>query len=359
MLKYPGGARSAPGRTSMTEIAFTQAVESEQTDTPSETREVALVPVKRGGLSDRQLAMRRTGVGASEVGALAKLSSWTSPLEVWRRKVHGEVTEETPAMRRGRLLEPAVAQWYAEETGATLRKSGTRRHPNHPHVLATPDRIATLNGEPRVLEIKTTSWAKPDEWGPSGTDEVPPAYLLQVAQTMAVADLPRADLVVLISGADFRLYHFERNQALEEQLLEVSSRFWVDHVLARVPPPVIGLDNEWLKQRFPKDNGECLSFAQLTEEARELVLAYLSAWKGRVAAERTEDELQAQIRSLMGSASEVAGPGFRIDWKQDKERSATDWKALAAVAPELVSKFTAARPGNRPLKPYLLKGGAR
>lgn len=318
---------------------------------------IAEKQVKKGGLSQRQLEMRRTGIGASEIGAVARLSHWSSPLEIWRRKVHGETVEETPAMRRGRLLEPAVAQWYAEETGAQLRKSGTRRHPNAPHVLATPDRIATLQGEPRVLEIKTTTWAKPEEWGPSGTDEVPASYLLQVAQTMAVADINKADLAVLISGGDFRLYHFERTQELEERILELSEKFWVDHVLARVPPAVVAQDNEWLKQRFPSDSGECLSFAQLTQDARELVLTYLSSWKGRIAAVKAEEELQAQIRALLGTASCLEGDGFRIDWKQNRPGTSVDWKAVAAAVPEVIAQFTRAKPGDRPLKPYLLKGG--
>lgn len=319
----------------------------------------AMEKVKRGGLSPRQLEMRRTGIGASEVGAIARLNSWCSPLEVWRRKVHGEVTEENLAMKRGRLLEPAVAAWYAEETGAQLRKSGTRRHGRHPFILATPDRIATVQGEPRVLEIKTTSWAKPDEWGPSGTDEVPGAYLLQVAQTMAVADVNRADLAVLISGSDFRLYHFERSQQLEERIVALNEKFWVDHVLARIPPPVVGQDNEWLKERFPSDNGEVLAFQALTEEAQELVQTYLATWKQRVAIVKEEEDLQAQIRALMGSASSLTGQGFRIDWKQNQPGTAVDWKAVKAEVPEVIAKFTRPRPGDRVLRPYLLKGGGR
>lgn len=321
-----------------------------------EVAQKAIARVKRGGLSPAQLKMRRTGIGGSEIGAVGGLSKWCSPLEVWRRKVHGEVIEENNAMKRGRLLEPAVAEWYAEETGAALRKVGrTLRHRERGFVIATPDRIATLNGAPRVLEIKTTNYARPDEWGASGTDEVPAAYLAQVAWTMAVTDMPSADLAVLISGDDFRLYHFERDLELEGNLFELGEKFWVDHVLSQVPPPVVGIDNEWLKQRFPKDNGEVLSFAQLTDDARELVQRFLATWKADKEQESALEDLSAQVRALIGSASGLEGPGFRIDWKQNKPGKATDWKALTAEAPELVAKHTRPKPGNRPLTPYLLK----
>lgn len=320
--------------------------------------QTVMVKVKRNGLTQRQLEMRRTGIGGSEIGAVGGLSKWCSPLEVWRRKVHGEVLEETKAMKRGRLLEPAVADWYAEETGATLRKVGrTLRHPERSMVIATPDRIATLNGAPRVLEIKTTNHAKPDEWGESGTDEVPEAYLTQVAWTMAVTDMPSADLAVLIAGDDFRLYHFERDLELEGNLFELGEKFWVDHVLARVPPPVMGLDNEWLKHRFPRDNGESIPFANLTEDAQALVRAYVAQWQESKATEKHLEDLEAQVRALMGGASELAGPGFRIDWKQNKPGTSVDWKAVAAAVPEVVSKFTVVKPGNRPFRPYILKGG--
>jgi len=316
----------------------------------------SMVVAKRGGLTARQLEMRRTGIGGSEIGAVAGRSRWCSPLEVWRRKVHGETLEENRHMKRGRLLEPAVADWYAEETGAELRKVGrTLRHRGRPVAIATPDRIARLQGAPRVLEIKTVNFAKPEEWGPSGTDEVPTPYLMQVAWTMAVCDLPAADLAVLVAGDDFRLYHFKRDAELEGNMLELGERFWVDHVVAKVPPPVCGLDEGWLRERFPSDNGEVLSFEQLTEDARELVTAYLKQWRASKEHERATSDLSAQIRALMGQASSLEGPGFRIDWKQNRPTTETDWKALAQAHPELVAKFTVAKPGIRPLRPYLLK----
>lgn len=324
--------------------------------------------VRRNGLSEKQLEMRKTGLGGSEIGPVAGLSPWSSPLAIWRRKVLGEQLEENKHMRRGRLLEPAVADWYREETGARLRKVGTWRHGKRSFALATPDRIATINGAPRLLEIKTTLHAPPEEWGQSGTDEVPQHYLAQVMWTMEVAELDEADLAVLIGGSDFRLYHFKRSPELVGQLMELGERFWVDNVLAKRPPPPSGADNGWLKLRFPKDNGVSIGEASLTDEARDMVRRYLNTWAEQKAITKQLEDLSAQMRALLGEASELTGSGYRIDWKQNKPSTVTDWQGLALaladrVEPEafrqLMAQWTGSKPGNRPLRPYILKGAAR
>jgi putative phage-type endonuclease len=94
------------------------------------------------GLTPEQLELRRSGIGGSDIAAILGLSPYATPLDVFRSKVENYVQSDSWAFRRGRLLEPVVAQIYAEETGAMLREVGTLRHPDRSIVLATPDRIA-------------------------------------------------------------------------------------------------------------------------------------------------------------------------------------------------------------------------
>ena len=55
-------------------------------------------------------------------------------MDVWLSKM-GRVgpTPETPPQRRGRLLEPAVAQWYQEEMGPGYQVLQGEEMPVSPH----------------------------------------------------------------------------------------------------------------------------------------------------------------------------------------------------------------------------------
>lgn len=300
-------------------------------------------------LTDEQRVMRRSGIGASEIAAVAGLSPFASPLDVWRSKVEGLVLEETPAMKRGRLLEPAVAEWYAEETGATLIQPPTLRHAKHAFALATPDRIATLRDDERVLEIKTTNLHNIGQWGEPGTDHVPQAYLVQVAWEMAVADLPHADLAVLIAGDDFRIYRFERDAELESMLLDVGGRFWRDNVEARRPPELDGSEAcfNWLNSRFPKETGPAVP---ADAEAERWAAQYREAGEMEATAKERKQEARNHLQALIGEAAGMVGDGWKLSWKARKTTTETDWEALALrfkPAPEMIAAHTKEKAGPR------------
>lgn len=303
------------------------------------------------GLTEEQQRIRQTGVGASESAAVMGMSPFAGPLDVWRGKVEGWRMAETPAHRRGRILEPAVCQFYVEETGAALTEPGTLRHPKQPLMIATPDRIAHFMSEAeRVLQAKTTRFGG-EEWGTAGTDEVPRHYLIQVQHEMAVTGLKVADLAVLMGGADFRIYTIQADSELQGMIVEAIERFWRDYVLSKRPPPPDGTDSysEWLSERYPADRAplreateeEIALVSELHEmEAREEVI------KERVA------ELRNDLRNRIGEAGGISCDAFRVTWKKAKDSKRTDWKAVcqdANVSPILIEKHTETTPGSRRL----------
>lgn len=304
-------------------------------------------------LTDAQRALRRTGVGGSEIGAVAGLSPYATALDVWRAKVEGLEIEETPAMRRGRLLEPAVAEWYAEETGAELLPGETLRHPSREIVIATPDRIAVLGREQRVLEVKTTNFRMLSEWGEPDTDEIPQTYLCQVQWQLAVTGLARADVAALIGGDEFRVYHVAFDAELFGMLADTAERFWRDHVTTRRPPPLDGSDScaEWIRARFPRDGGNELA---ATPDAECWADTLFDVRRRTAILEAEEQEAVNHLKALMGDASVLRGNGWRVTWKTAKESVKTDWEAVARALdapPELVARFTTTKPGSRRFLP--------
>lgn len=296
-------------------------------------------------LTDEQKRLRRTGIGSSEIAAVAGISPYAKPIDVWRSKVEGLEIEETEPMRRGRLLEPALANWYAETTGAALREIGTVRHKRSDIALATPDRIATLDGAERVLEIKTASFRLAENWGDTGTDDVPSHYLLQAQWEMACADLPSADLAVLIGGDDFRVYHLIRDLELEAMLLQEAEKFWKDFVTTKRPPPVDASENygEWLA-RLPRKEEKEIS---APPEAKGWANILEAARVAKEVAEEKEQEARNHLLALMGDASVMVGDGFKVSYRQTKGRAVTNWQALCAslqVGQDAIERFTERRP---------------
>jgi putative phage-type endonuclease len=272
-------------------------------------------------VTPEQLEMRRTGIGGSEVAAVLGLSHFATPLDVWRAKVEGYTLADSPHLRRGRLLEPAVAAWYAEETGAQLREVGTLRHPTRPLALATPDRLAVLpSGEERLLECKTAGWRAAQEWGEEGTDEVSQGYLLQVVWTLAVTGLQRADVAVLVAGEDFRLYHVARDEELEAMLLEEVEAWWAAHVATGTPPPLDGSESaaRWLAARYPSHRAGLL---EATPEAERWAQQWRGWGREKARCEENERFFASQLKAVIGEAEGIQGEGWRATWRRNKKGS--------------------------------------
>ncbi len=104
---------------------------------------------------------RSTGIGASEVAALLGLDPRKTPLSLWLDKTgNAPPFEGNRFTEMGQRCEPVIADAYAEREGVELETCGTTRHPDLPHVFATPDR--------RVVGTK------PDDRGNAGV-VLPPA----------------------------------------------------------------------------------------------------------------------------------------------------------------------------------------
>lgn len=338
-------------------------------------------------LSRRQLNLRKGSIGGSTIAALAGLSRWATPIELYESMVHGQEKESTLAMRLGTALEDPVAELYAEDTGRWLRKVDTCRHPAKAFAVATPDRavfpvkvaalakkkllqISELADAERLLEIKTTSWRLADEWGTEGTDEIPEHHLCQVQWTLGVTGKQMADVLVLFDRDRIGRYFVRFSPELFDGLLEIGERFLVDHVAKGVPPPPDASDHyaEFLARRFPQE--EAGQLVVMTGQQLELVKEYgmLKEASRRLEAmtKARGNELRAAIG---GNEGLIMGP-LKATWKKARDGSKTDWEGCAiealqlvdrvvaggadadqvkAQASSMIGRFTAVRPGGRRL----------
>lgn len=300
--------------------------------------------------------IRSQGISGSEIAAVVGLSPWRGPLSVYLGKI-GETRDEASGhnVERGTHLGPALVRWYEQRTGLTVTHAGEHEqtvvHPVHELVRATPDgRVHSGSRQSAVvaaLEVKSPSWRSAHAWGDPGTDQVPEYYVPQCTFEAAVLGAPRTDLAALIDG-DLRIYQLPYDEDLFQALLDAASKFWRDHVLARVPPPMDGSDEckEWLAKQHPKATRDLIEASAQTE-------ALVNEYRAIAEQEKVLDERKASVRNnlvqIIGDHAGIKG----LATLSGGERKATDWKALATelgATDDTIERHTATKPCARTLR---------
>lgn len=299
-------------------------------------------------LTEAQHALRRTGIGASEIAALAGLSRWATPIRIWEAKMGGPPLETSVAMELGNLLEEPIAALYRARRSCLTVPVGTLRHPDLPLALATPDRAvfdaehaprdgtgATMEdrGEvsmcDRLLQIKSTTWRMAGEWGAPGTDEVPEDYLAQVTWEMGVAGVEACDLAVLFDKDRLEVYSLRYSPELFGALYEVAARFWRDYVEPKRAPPPDASDAyaEWLGRAYPSEKSKAL--APLPEELAGDLRRYAFLKVVERGMKGALKEHRNRICAAIGLGGGFSSEWGKATWSKARDSVGTDWEAVA------------------------------
>lgn len=286
------------------------------------------------------------GYGASEVGTIAGLSRFSTPIAIYESRVYGRPQEDVslPA-ELGLLLEEPIAAKYHSDTGLHLARCEALRHPVETFALAiaTPDRLAFRSPHADVqaieelrdsdvehnVQIKTASMWDRKSWGRPGSDRIPDAYLAQVQWEMGVLGLNTTEVPVLFDRYEYAVFRVPFDSRVFEALYELVARFHRDHVLARVPPPIDGGDDwkDFLHRRFAQ--GTKVVQVQAGSPAEAMVLRY-----GRLKAEAKRIEVEVKelsnaIRGAVGDGHGLSGEWGTIKWHRKPAETVPDWEAIA------------------------------
>lgn len=288
------------------------------------------------------LAERMTGIGGSDLGAILGLSRYRTPLDVWMEKTgRAESQESNLAMRFGTMAEKFVADEYTATTGRRV-ENYTRmlRHADAP-LIGHVDRLVIPEGQSlaslrktgeirtnRLLECKT---AHPmslhgGDWGDSGTDLVPPAYLVQCAAYLALTGCEVADLAALFGNQELRIYTIQRDLELEASLIEQARDWWNRHVVADLPPDPSTPDEcrkLWPSHRVGKSLIVDMQVAMDVES--------LAARKAEIKQiEAAAADIETRVLTAFGEAEEISYMGRKLaTWRQNKPSQRIDWQNVA------------------------------
>lgn len=107
-------------------------------------------------------------------------------------------------------------------------------------MLADLDYFIELpDGTTAILECKTTNYNAKDEWWDGKAEIVPLNYALQGRHYMAVMDIDHVFYCCLYANNEDSsvIRHIERDMEYEAEMIALEEDFWINHVLAEVPPP--------------------------------------------------------------------------------------------------------------------------
>ena len=285
------------------------------------------------------LAVRRSGIGGSDVAAAIGLSPWKSPIELWEEKVLGKTQpkNDNDSMLWGRLLEPLIREEFSRRSGLAVQPLRSMlQHPVNKFMLANLDGLVLdpVRG-PGVLEIKTASAFKMSEWD---DNRCPDAYQLQVQHYLEVTGLSYAVIVVLIGGNKLQWITVDRDDELIASLVQLERRFW-QHVLTQSPPPVDGSTAcaELLSRTYPSSSNAAPLI--LPVDADSWIQDYLQAKLDEETAAERKRLAENKLKEVIGNHEKAISPGgYQATWKT-VQSSRIDSARLKKEEPALFEKF--------------------
>jgi putative phage-type endonuclease len=198
------------------------------------------------------LEKRREGIGGSDAGAIMGYSDYASRLTLYLQKKGIVASKEmSRAAKRGKLLEPVVRDWFAENWPEldVARVPYIFCSPDYPFMSANIDGliradVATIGGKTITglggLEIKSSKTG----YG-FGKDEVPDAYYAQVQHYMCVLGLRWFVLsACFLETEEIVDYVIERDEGFIADLVNQEKDFWENFFVPGIIPAAVGLDAE-------------------------------------------------------------------------------------------------------------------
>ncbi len=273
--------------------------------------------IQRWKIIDREewLARRRPNINGSEVAALFGLNPYMSPFALYAGKagLADMAVPDSDVLRRGRILEPAVAAAVTEERPEwKIQKAAEYLWSPDWRLGCTPDFYIHCGARGTgVLQAKTA--AKPvfeEDW----QDGPPQWIVLQTLQEMMLEDVAWGVIAALVMSSytvELRLYEFERHAPAEKRIIAKAAAFWADVDAGRQPKIDYAEDGDVIKALFPRDDGTTLD---LTGDNR--MPALLEEFETFSAmgkhAEGKLKAVKAEIAAKLGDAATAMLPGWQV-----------------------------------------------
>jgi len=302
-------------------------------------------------------AIRRRGLGGSDIGAIFGLDHYRDAFDVWAEKKgnSGPPLPPTLSQKIGIEFQSALLAVYAYMTGHEVQEvDETFTLAEQPWMVYSPD--ALCQDERRGVDAKVVFWERRHEWGEEA-DDIPYSVELQAAWYMACTSYPAWDIIALVAGHP-RIYSLTRDRELESMIVARAKEWYDRFILGDERPAIGGGDGaaRWLERTFPVHKRPDMRVA--TEEEILWLEDYAKVRLLQKTCEHQRDELENRLKFAVGAREGLAWSGGKFTWRKSKDSKITDWQSLALglltthikedkSRQELLEFYTRVIPGSR------------
>lgn len=297
-------------------------------------------------------------LGGSDAAAVMGLSPWATPVELWEQKTGRKAKEEPNQAKqkvydRGHKLEPFIRDMVVDK----LRANGVQaevincnaRYVDIEHNFLSceidfelrltgevliGDEIVMLDGEHVNGDAKSVTGFARKKWGDEDTEDVPIEYAAQFMHGLGITGRRLCIVAALRSFDDVDIYWVRRDDETVEAMRAKMVTFWIDHVLADVPPDPIDFSD--IKALFPSDNGQAI---EATVEIASKVRDLAEIKKKIKGLEDDAEQLQFAVAEYISPNAILTYAGKEIATWKGQGDTRLDGKALEAAHPEIVAQF--------------------
>ncbi len=275
------------------------------------------------------LELRKAYIGGSEAGAIIGMNPYKSAYTLWAEKTGravpfaGNITTEV-----GAYLEDFVAKKFEYETGKKVRRENFMLvNDKYPWAEANVDRMVV--SEKALLEIKTTN-SFPNMKKIKG-GEFPDVWYAQMTHYLAVTELERAYLAVLVNCREVCFFTLERDEDEIKSLMNAEEKF-KQYIDSDTEPPVDGSDSttNTITAMYPDGNDSEVSLVAYENDLRQ----YLEISQHIRDLEALKKEKINKIKAYMGEAEKGECEGYKCSWKTT-QRNSFDVKAFMNDYPDI------------------------
>jgi predicted phage-related endonuclease len=274
------------------------------------------------------LNRRRQDITASRVAALFDCHPFITRDQLVADLRSEPTQAPNAAMRRGRILEPAVATALAEDHPDWRLAKATTYHRLPDHRLGcTPDYWLDDDG---LVQIKTVS---PQVWE-TWQGRPPLAYTLQTLTELLVTGRTRGVLAIMVCSSTYPLHLFDvpRHDGAEQKILAAVAEWWrawdAGEIAAPAPADQIAADVDDGSHRDLSGDNE---LPALLDEREGLKAAVGTA-------EKRLKEIDYEVKNRIGAARTAWCNGWLIKYptlhRKEYVVKAGDYRRLEVIVKE-------------------------
>ncbi len=299
---------------------------------------------------DKWLADRKNGLGGSDIPAILGLDPFNSPYSIWLSKIKSDaINIETDDMLRGKLLEPAICEYYAMKSGKRVvdTKNKLYIHPNIDYARVTPDRftsewlpdeIGKLNPITLgILEAKSTRTH-------INSNDIPKHWFAQASYVAGVTGRKKVAIAWIDGGMNFGYTEFILDDTFFEFMLGKVITFWTKYVIPKVPPPPVNVDDIHRMYRKASKGKIAIADKKMTKEYEQLLNTKLLI--NHLTDEKEKPESRIKLK-MADAELLMSGDKVLATWKTSDDKEEFDIDTFRYLHPKLYEKYLYIRDGGR------------